>query len=135
MNAALSPAERSAIARKAVATRKARLALVALEPLPPKPEAAPVPKRSFRCETCIRFDVPNTRLWKCLACRRRLCEHGMNPHYLRVDGTGYCRKCAWKRSRPEFVNARLVHMGLSPLKDVKDEPEPSEFSAAPSIVL
>lgn len=85
--------------------------------------------RDYRCKVCIRLDIPKTHLWTCRECGRRLCQHGMNQGYRRVDGTGYCRSCAWRRSRPEAANARLARMGLSPLASAEPagpEPEPFE---------
>lgn len=53
------------------------------------------PPRDHVCKACVRNGV--RRLWLCLGCGRRSCEHGMRMQ--RVNGAGYCRRCSWARTR------------------------------------
>lgn len=76
---------------------------------------APTPgsPRMYRCKACIRADVQH--LWTCRECSRRLCQHGMAVRAMRLDGTGYCRACAWRRGRLSSLDQRNARLGLSPM--------------------
>jgi hypothetical protein len=63
-------------------------------PYPPPPA---VPPKAYRCPACIRAGVELADLPHCDRCGQRACTHRMKV--LRVDGGGYCRRCAWARAR------------------------------------